>query len=411
MTDCLRKKYIKVDKLRVKDACIKNLKVENADIQNAKIASLDVKDLFVNGRSIGCADRLPPVAQIPNRLDIFGATGFVGPTRPANVDPDVFDALIEVAYDNETALQARVAEGRNFINDYIASQGCPATCPAPPLEPVPLDIYGIMTLPLYAQVNCGPTGATGLTGATGATGAIGNIRANTAVNFNLQIAYLLEVAQSIDARLVSVLVQIAYVDTQVSGDIIVEEIFIANKQLYPTLDTLYGENFANTIAIPTSILQTAILNSPNPSNQGAIQMVIYREKGLCIWNPESSGQFSCLQTTNVDNSPAGSENQPITFASLLNIPLTLVSISPTSGPGGTVVTIIYNRPQGAPPITQVSFRNRNVFNPSAPPVECNDGQDNCQIIVVTPLNTPGPAPAKLENGDNGISNSIVFTYT
>ena len=118
------------------------------------------------------------------------------------------------------------------------------------------------------------------------TGATGNSyrSVNTAATFNLQCTYLLEKANSIDARVVSVLVQIGAYDP-LTNSVLIEEIFIANKQFYPTLDTLYGENFANTISIPTSILNYALARSKNPNKQGAIQIVVYEEEGICIWDP------------------------------------------------------------------------------------------------------------------------------
>jgi hypothetical protein len=135
------------------------------------------------------------------------------------------------------------------------------------LKEIPLKIFGAMTLPIYKVINCGPTGATGTNceciGVTGATGN-GYRSVNTAATFNLQCTYLLEKANSIDARVVSFLVQIGAYDP-LTNSVLIEEIFIANKQFYPTLDTLYGENFANTISIPTSILNYALVRSKNPN--------------------------------------------------------------------------------------------------------------------------------------------------
>lgn len=168
-----------------------------------------------------------------------------------------------------------------------------------------------MTLPIYNRSFCG----TGVTGSTGSA-QTHNDFLNTAVNFNLQVAYLLEEAKSIDARLVSVLVQIGFVDpdgpvgcTGDSPNVAIEEVFIANKQFYPTLDVTYGENFANTIDIPFSMLTAAYSKSP-VNSQGAIQMVIYKEEGLCIWNQQGEG-FECLADAEAapTNPPAGKQQQ------------------------------------------------------------------------------------------------------
>jgi hypothetical protein len=162
------------------------------------------------------------------------------------------------------------------------------------LEPVELEVFGAMTLPIYQSVDCGPTGSTGPDcSCIGLTGAIGSnfTTFNTSVTFNLQCTYLLEVAKSIDARVVSVLVQVGSYDS-VTDSVVIDVVFIANRQLYPTLDITYGENFANTISIPTDIISSASVRITDSNKQGAIQLVIYKEKGICIWNPVGDG-FEC----------------------------------------------------------------------------------------------------------------------
>jgi len=203
-------------------------------------------------------------------------------------------------------LAQNIAEG-----DLQAVQDCASECP---LAPIPLKIFGAMTFPIYEIINCGSTGATGATGANcgciGVTGPSENSyrSINTAVNFNLQCTYLLEQANSIDARAVSVLVQVGAYDS-VTDSVVIEEVFIANKQLYPTLDVLYGENFANTISIPTSILSFALDKSRNPNKQGAIQLVVYEEEGICIWNPTGDGNFECRGGGGSSNAPGGNQAQ------------------------------------------------------------------------------------------------------
>ena len=319
------KKRLKVKNLKVKNLCAKNLKANTAEINvadinsavinTADITTLDVKNFSVNGQDLTCRLNTPAVIQETSTFTL-GATGGVPPT---NVNPDVYNCLIQNAILTRDDLQERVFQGRTFINQYLANFPCPPTCPPPPTEPVPLEIYGTLTLPIYERRFCRP-GATGTTGTTGTTGVTGTgpheDLLNTAVNFNLQVAYLLEEAQSIDARLVSVLVQLAYVDplaplggcTVSSQNVVIDEIFIANRQFYPTLDVTYGENFANIISIPTDLLGIAYANSPLNS-QGAIQMVIYKEQGLCIWTPEGTG-FECLGGgAPVNNPQAGEQKQ------------------------------------------------------------------------------------------------------
>jgi len=404
-------KYIRKLKTKIiqaRNACINTLKVKNINADNvnaecssikcADIKTLDVDKLYVNGNNVTCALTTPAVSSFRNTfVDISGPTG---PTGPANVDPIVFDTLIENARKNQQALQCRLYDGRCCIYKYLQEKGCPESCPPPvggtgpvecyinftgsisgntltvtgpenlsdleenlvisgsgvlpdtiiteqlsgvtggvgeytvnnvqnvpeenlqaiqecssdcPLAPIPLKIFGVMTLPIYEIINCGATGTTGSNcDCIGVTGPSENSyrSVNTAVNFNLQCTYLLEQANSIDARVVSVLVQIGVYDS-VTDSVVIEEVFIANKQLYPTLDVLYGENFANTISIPSSILGFALSKSKNPTKQGAIQMVVYEEEGICIWNPLKDGGFECRGGGDTPslNAPGGNQAQ------------------------------------------------------------------------------------------------------
>jgi hypothetical protein len=314
------KNRLKVKNLKVKNLCAKNLKANTADINvadinsavinTADITSLDVQSFSINGQDLTCRLNAPAVIQ---QVSAF-TQGVTGGGPPTNVNPEVYNCLIQNALLTRDNLQERVFQGLTFINEYQAKFPCPPTCPPPPTDPVPLDIYGTLTVPIYDRRFCN-MGATGITGSTGSTGAFQDIL-NTAVNFNLQVAYLLEEAMSIDARLVSVLVQLAYVDplgpaggcSGSNENVVIEEIFIANRQFYPTLDVTYGENFANIISIPTDLLAIAYQNSPINS-QGAIQMVVYKEQGLCIWTPEGDG-FQCLGgNAPVLNAVAGEQKQ------------------------------------------------------------------------------------------------------
>ncbi len=314
---CATYEDLKVKNLKVKNVCAKNfnaetttinvIDIESAVINNADINNLDVKRFSINGEDLTCKLTAPSVLQEVQGLVLFGITGATGPAIPTNVDPLVYNCLIQNAIQSGVDLQQRVFEGRSFINQYLTNYPCAPICPPPPTDPVPLNIYATLTLPIFNRRFCGETGATGSTY---------NDFLNTAVNFNLQVAYLLEEAQSTDARLVSVLVQIGFVDpdgpigcTGNSPNVVIEEVFIANKQFYPTLDVTYGENFANTIDIPFSMLTAAYSKSP-VNSQGAIQMVIYKEEGLCIWNQKGDG-FECLfdEGTAPTNPPAGKQQQ------------------------------------------------------------------------------------------------------
>lgn len=373
-------KFEKIKHLKCKDLCVTNLKAKNADIviadiesaviDNAEIKTLDTDKILLNGVDISCSIRQPAVSTSSNVFIDIGVTGVTG---PANVDPDVFDALVENAEKNRKELQCRIYDGRCFINDYLQAEGCPESCPPPEagsgptgcftyftgsisgttmnvvsinsgdlqigqvvlgpgvldetdilsqisgetgsvgtyevtksqnipetqlqatqpatstckLKPILLKTFGAITTPIYNRNFC-ISGAGGVTG-DGKSQFFDNI--NTSIGFNLQCTYLLEVAKSINPRVVSVLVQVGFYDAQTSS-IIIDEIFIANKQFGPTLDTLYGENYANNISIPSNILSEAYANSRDPEKQGAIQMVVFEEEGICIWSPKGNG-FEC----------------------------------------------------------------------------------------------------------------------
>lgn len=397
-----------IETLKVRKACIKNLRAKNAKIDN-----LEAKNITLNGVNLECRLSGPPVDYNTTPFLLLGETGATGPsgvTGPANVDPEVFEALIQNARTNRVEQQARIAEGRNFINEYLIDQGCPLTCPPPPTEPVPLEIYGVLTLPIYRNVTCGPTGTNGATGTT-------SRRVNTAIDFNLQIVYLLEVANSIDARNVSVLIQVGYLDSVFpgTGDIHIDEVFIANKQLYPTLDILYGENFANLIPIPTPLLQLAVINSPNPNRQGAIQMVIFKEQGLCIWNPTSDGEFQCLQETTT-NAQAGAQSQEFNPQLLEELnngfrQIVLNSIDPSSGSAGDTATLTYTTPSDTfliARITGVAFGETVVpVDPTTIP-DCAPGQ-TCTLTVTIPEGT-GTVNVTLRSETGLSTNAVQFTY-
>jgi hypothetical protein len=306
-----KKEVTKIKNLKAKNICVQHLNAKDVDINiadinsavinSADITNLDVQNFSLGGRDLTCILIAPAVTQIRNSFVLFGVTGATGPRE---VNPTVYNCLLQNAINEGVALKERIEDGRSRIIDYLAHFPCPPTCP-PPVTDVPLDIYGTLTIPIYRRVFCGTTGPTGTTGAY-------NDFLNTAVNFNLEVTYLLEEAMSIDARAVSVLVQIGYIDplgatggcTGSTENVVIEEVFFANRQLYPTLDTKYGENFANIIDIPTDLSLIAYTNSPNPNLQGAIQMVIYKEKGLHIFSPNSE-----FLDASVNLAPAGSSEQ------------------------------------------------------------------------------------------------------
>jgi hypothetical protein len=321
----LRSKRLKACKADINLANINSLVVNNTEIQNATVNNLNTDHLLINGQDVTCSLFQAPVENLNTGFDPTGPVDpacsmFVNsscPLKPAGVNEDVWNCILQNAVAEGQDLQQRLFEGRTIINSYLDSQGCSGSCPPAPREPVPVEIFATKSFPVFKRRFCpGVTGATGiLCGVTGATGTTDTIMSN--ITFNLDVNYQLEVAESVDARVVSVLVQLAYIDpaggtggcTGGSGEnIIVETVFIGNRQFYPTLDVEYGENYAGVVQIPTAVVAAAIAAMPDPCDTGCVQLVVYKEQGVCIWTATDSG-FECRggggATTN--NAPTGAQ--------------------------------------------------------------------------------------------------------
>jgi hypothetical protein len=343
-------KYEKFDKLKAKKIYTRDLKAKNArfcmaDVEsltakNADFVNVDVKDIdaeqiFLNGKDINCLLNRPAISSASFGFDAVGPTGTVGcerfsnsacPIKPNNVNQAVWDCLIENAISEgfgPGGIQERIKDGRDFIRTFLASRGCPESCPPGPTGTIPLEIYGTKTIPVFRRVAapCEAVGSTGpFCGVTGPTGTTNRMIAN--IDYNLDIVYLLEEADSIDARVVSVLVQVGYIEpagptgstgsvggcTGSSENVIIETVFIGNKQYYPTLDITYGENYSASITIPSSIVLAAIAAMPDPCNTGAIQLVVYKEEGISIW---VTGSESRDDDEEGGNSPVTSTETPV----------------------------------------------------------------------------------------------------
>lgn len=296
-----KKKPVKIRNLKSKNAkiqhlsaCNGNFNVLDADsikFSEAEINTLDVQNLTLGGRNVNCLLTQPAV-----ETDIATFVPLETPP-PRNVNQTVYEALIQNALTNQQELQNRIFIGRNDIKEYLNTVGCPPSCPPLPDEPVPLQVYGALTQPIFREFACD----------TNNPEAGKNKQLTTAVNFNLQVDYHPQEAQSVDNRVVSVLVQLGYINPESppnDPEVIIDEIFIANRQFTPTLDVEYGENFANVINIPSQILLRAVFAMPDANNTGAVQMVVYKEQGLCIWKAVGDG-FECRQDeTNNLNSQA-----------------------------------------------------------------------------------------------------------
>ena len=287
--------------------------VENAE-KNRKELQCRIYDgrCFINDylQAEGCPESCPPPEAGSGPTACFTYfTGSISGTTMNVVsinsgDLQIGQVVLGPGVLDETGILSQISGETGSVGTYevTKSQNIPetqlkATQPATStckLKPILLKTFGAITTPIYNRNFC-ISGATG----DGKSQFFDNI--NTSIGFNLQCTYLLEVAKSINPRVVSVLVQIGFYDARTSS-IIIDEIFIANRQFGPTLDTLYGENYANNISIPSNILSEAYVNSQDPVKQGAIQMVVFEEEGICIWSPKGNG-FECRgqDTKSVNN--------------------------------------------------------------------------------------------------------------
>lgn len=316
-----QRKWERVKNLKTKRVRVQNLKtctsrmqtaeinladIHSAKINDAEIANLDIQNITLNGKSLKCILNQTPVKT-------HNATFLpLDAPAPKNVNQIVYDALIQNALADAESLQERIFEGRTFIKKYLDRYPCPPSCPPISCSPVPLDIYGALTQPVFRRIYCDTLETNNGQSFIPANPNDYLTQLTTAVNFNLQVDYLLEEAEAVDARVVSVLVQLGYIDPESPPDdpqVVITEVFIANKQFYPTLDIEYGENFANTINLPSNLLATAAFAMPDPNNTAAIQMVIYKEKGLCIWKAVGDG-FECRDGgSSTDNPEAHVQTQ------------------------------------------------------------------------------------------------------
>jgi len=309
---CDRRKncWEKIKNLKSKRICARKIKAKVAEIKiadidclvanDAEITNLNVDNITIGGQSFNaCSMNVPTIHNEAAQFVPFGSTG------PTGVNPIVYDCLLQNALVERDDLRDRLEAGREIIAEFLSNYPCPQTCPPGTTGPVELEIYGTKTIPLFTQFRCiVPNGPTGPTGATGTVGETLNI-VPTNVTFNLDVDYQIEIAESIDPRVVSVLVQIGWIGptggtgptggcTGTTENVIIETVYIGNKQIVPTLDIEYGENFASSVLIPSDVMAIAMAAMPDPSNTGAIQVVVFKEKGVCIWSATDDG-FECRQ--------------------------------------------------------------------------------------------------------------------
>ena len=296
---CKKNEWQKIRNLKVKNLCAKNLRAENLTATNTTTENLQVNSIVLNGRDITCELSGPVVEDHNTGLDPVDGEG--RPLRNPRINEAVFNALLCNAQLELVAAQERIAEGRAIIQEFESENSC-AQCGF--TGGVPMEIYGYITKPLLSVRQCG------FTGGTGGTAPRQNTEIIQRMTYNLEVDYDVTVAQSTQARVCTVLCQLAYMDpndnTGITGatgpcsgptgscgfptcsPVFVEEIVIGNKQFYPTLDVLYGEMFSGDVFVDSDLAEIAATAMPDPNNSAAVQLVFFVEEGLTIWTEESN---------------------------------------------------------------------------------------------------------------------------
>lgn len=299
MSTCNKDEWKKIRNLKVKNLCARNLRAENITATNTTTENLQVNSIVLNGRDITCELSGPVVEDHNSGLDPVNEDGV--PLRNPRINEAVFNALLCNAQLELVAAQERIAEGRELIQQFESENSCPQ-CGG--TGGVPMSIYGYITKPLLNVRQCGFTGGTGGNAPRQDTDVIQRM------SYNLEVDYDVTVAQSTQARVCSVLCQLAYMDPNnntgftgptgpcsgptgscgfpICSPVFVEEIVIGNKQFYPTLDVLYGEMFSGDVYIDSFLAEIAATAMPDPNNSAAVQLVFFVEEGLTIWTEESN---------------------------------------------------------------------------------------------------------------------------
>ncbi len=308
------------------DLNVTNLTAENADIHNETVDIL-------NGMDYNCFFKTPTIKNVVG-FDCMDCDG--NPIKPDNIRQDIWDFLICNMEAYRVQMRADFQTGRDQIRcikkaygcapecppDCPSKAGCTGGCPEPPnctidpacipdpntcVQDIENKVYATKTiLPFsaepcgqgskwivnrpnnftyalnvnnvscslatrvasvfvhYAFLSTGSTGATGMTGASGPTGPECPVcPGQTGAN---ELSCLCDI---------------------VAPDIVCGIIDIGCQQFGPTININLGEKFTGIIQIPTDIIETIYRLSPNDASIGALQMVVFIEDDLEIFNNKS----------------------------------------------------------------------------------------------------------------------------
>jgi len=325
-------KKLKVKELSAREAQIENLLSKQVEIENllAKQVQIDhllakeietelllanvagVEDLFVdslNGKPLSCNQTFNNI-----NTDFVRIINNEKPENPGFFNQEVWDKLWDKTLEQRFELEERIKCGRLQERYIQITNGCPPVCPPNGLENcfptceepgicvcpeeigdcpnVPNDIWGIRTLMPYNDKLCGQS----------VTDTIRQILSSVAYNLDV-----INVTGDLTTRVVTILVQVGYLDPNQEGDdkFVYRQIDFGNRQFGPTYDTLYGEKYTGSVLLPSALIRNMINLMPYQFNSAAVQMVVFKEDGVDI-DVQNSGLSNIARQIGQNQDAGGS---------------------------------------------------------------------------------------------------------
>lgn len=302
----------KIKKLKVKDLCVEDIRgkvadfkiadVESLESKNAEIFNCDVTNLYLNGLNVNCLITSPSSI---NNISLFDpnippcdpceSQCVWNPVKPDNVDELVFECLVNAAKlelvvnpEQGDTIASRINSGRTKFNNFV--KNCPIY-PCIPMKLNSLQIYASKSLPIYTINKCEFTPPDFETEHDYSQNINATVSYVSSLFYDLDIVYDVDVVGSVEPLVVSVVCRIGYIDPENPETVIIYQLDIGNYQFTPTLDDTYGVKCSGTVSVPSELIQEAALKMPDSKKTGCVQLVIYKETGLSIWNSEGCRNF------------------------------------------------------------------------------------------------------------------------
>lgn len=229
--------------LKACQACIKHLEALNANITNLNVTS-------INGIDTKCAKFFK---NTNSRLRLESDAL----VNPGDFNQEVWDRLVAKTFEIKSGLEQRLLSGRSEVKEIQAQYGC-NVCPPNELQ-VSNNVYG--TISLYpCSIGCNQK------------------QLLSSVSYNLDV---INITGTLDTRVVTVLVQVGYLDPKIPGPdkFVYETIDFGSRQFDATLDTLYGEKYTGTVVLPTDLI--TLMSNLNQRDT-IVQLVVFAEDGVQI---------------------------------------------------------------------------------------------------------------------------------